>query len=227
MTVELDREKGPQIRVDQGKESAAFLNLFNGKMVIHEGGRHLKGHFKEPRLYTLRGETIEEACLVEVPLMYSSLRSKGAFVLIDYKIKAFSIWTGKRCPLHKKEMAKSLVKTSYYTITEHYKVDYEAENSESASFIKVLGQKTQSTHNHVSSHSDLENKTDASSVRMYRMTSVSGEFHVNEVLCPFRKVDVPNCLPFNQEDLYGTEQPGTTFVIIKLKTTVSLACSRS
>ena len=214
MTVELDRERGPQIRVDQGKESAAFLNLFNGKMVIHEGGRHIKGHFKDPRLYILRGETTEEACLVEVPLTYSSLRSKGAFVLIDYKIKAFNIWTGKSCPLHKKEMAKKLVDTSYYTRAEHYKVVYEVENSESTSWMKALGQGLQSPkHSHSSSQNELENKTDLSSVRMFRITSVSGEFHVNEVLCPFRKVDSPNCLPFNQEDMYGTEQPGTILYI--------------
>ncbi len=30
MTVELDEERGPQIRVSQGKEHAAFLNLFGG-----------------------------------------------------------------------------------------------------------------------------------------------------------------------------------------------------
>ena len=34
MTVELDKEKGPQIRVVQGKEHPAFLQLFNGSMII-------------------------------------------------------------------------------------------------------------------------------------------------------------------------------------------------
>jgi hypothetical protein len=37
MTVELDKEKGPQVRVTQGKEPPAFLALFNGGMVILEG----------------------------------------------------------------------------------------------------------------------------------------------------------------------------------------------
>ena len=37
MTVELDKEKGPQVRVVQGKEPPAFLNLFNGSMVLLKG----------------------------------------------------------------------------------------------------------------------------------------------------------------------------------------------
>jgi len=37
MTIELDKERGPQIRVVQGKEPPAFLNLFNGGMVLVDG----------------------------------------------------------------------------------------------------------------------------------------------------------------------------------------------
>jgi len=35
--VELDEEKGPQVRVVQGKETPVFLNLFKGGMIIHSG----------------------------------------------------------------------------------------------------------------------------------------------------------------------------------------------
>lgn len=37
MTIELDKEKGPQIRVVEGKEPPAFLNLLNGSMIILQG----------------------------------------------------------------------------------------------------------------------------------------------------------------------------------------------
>lgn len=47
MTVELDKEKGPQIRVVQGKEPPAFLNLFNGKMVLLKG-RSVKDQWARP-----------------------------------------------------------------------------------------------------------------------------------------------------------------------------------
>lgn len=39
------------------------------------------------------------------------------------------------------------------------------------------------------------------------MSSVSGEFLVTEVLCPFRNVNVLNPMGFNQTDLYNAEQP--------------------
>ena len=37
MTVELDKEKGPQVRVVQGAEHPAFLQLFNGSMIVLHG----------------------------------------------------------------------------------------------------------------------------------------------------------------------------------------------
>ena len=37
LTVELDKERGPQVRVLQNKEQPAFLNLFSGGMVILNG----------------------------------------------------------------------------------------------------------------------------------------------------------------------------------------------
>lgn len=39
MTVELDRERGPQRQVVQGKEPAVFLHLFQGRMMVHIGKR--------------------------------------------------------------------------------------------------------------------------------------------------------------------------------------------
>lgn len=37
MTVELDEERGPHVRVVQGYEPPCFLNLFKGSMVVHRG----------------------------------------------------------------------------------------------------------------------------------------------------------------------------------------------
>lgn len=36
LTIELDKERGPQIRVAQGSEPPAFKQLFNGGMSIHK-----------------------------------------------------------------------------------------------------------------------------------------------------------------------------------------------
>ena len=47
MTVELDKEKGPQVRVVQGKEPPAFLNLFDGGMMLLKG-RSVKHSIPDP-----------------------------------------------------------------------------------------------------------------------------------------------------------------------------------
>ncbi len=37
MTVELDKEKGPQVRVEEGNEPPAFLNFFSGTILLVQG----------------------------------------------------------------------------------------------------------------------------------------------------------------------------------------------
>jgi len=37
MTVELDEERGPQVRVPQGEEMPAFFSIFDGGMVVLDG----------------------------------------------------------------------------------------------------------------------------------------------------------------------------------------------
>ena len=210
MTVELDTEKGPQIRVDQGKEDAAFLNLFDSHMMIHDGSRTLRRHSLESSLYVMRGESSEEACMVQVPKKFSSLRSRGAFILIDSKNKKMYVWIGQNCPIHKIEMAKQVSESSHYSKVDHFKIENEKQYEESISWKNAMKceENIESTPLYLCAKNQLENKTECSSVRMFRMTSLSGEFVVNEVLCPFLKADVPNCLPFNQEDLYSVQQPG-------------------
>lgn len=39
LTVELDKERGPQVHVTQGAEPPAFRALFNGAMVVHKEKR--------------------------------------------------------------------------------------------------------------------------------------------------------------------------------------------
>lgn len=66
LTVELDRENAPQVRVVQGTEPAAFLRLFHGAMVIHRGKRDEAENERTPRLFMVRGEVPEEMYLMEV-----------------------------------------------------------------------------------------------------------------------------------------------------------------
>ena len=57
MTVELDEEKGPQIRVEQGQETAVFLNLWKGHMVVHKGRRSVS-QGSNWKLYFVKGKII-------------------------------------------------------------------------------------------------------------------------------------------------------------------------
>ena len=211
MTVELDKEKGPQIRVDQGKEDAAFLNLFNSQMIIHEGSRNLRSsHGSDASLYILRGETETEACLLQVPRTYSSLRSTGVFVLVNPKNKTFHIWVGKNCPDHKIQISKQVANVSRLIKLQNFRIENEKQGEESIQWKNLINSKEPFENKPICNlnHSQIENKTESLSIRMYRMTSLSGEFQVSEVLCPSRNINVPNYLPFNQEDLYSAQQPG-------------------
>ena len=52
MTVELDKEKGPQVRVEEGKEPPTFLNLFNGGLILLQG-RSVIIPFRATAVHTL------------------------------------------------------------------------------------------------------------------------------------------------------------------------------
>jgi len=110
MTVELDEERGPQVRVVQGKEPPAFLNLFRGRMVVYNGKRWdtdvddiapPSPSISAPsppnipfRLFLVRGDIESEGHLVEVSLSRRSLRSRGSFVLVSTKKGKVWTWHG-------------------------------------------------------------------------------------------------------------------------------------
>ncbi|VDP90011.1 unnamed protein product [Echinostoma caproni] len=92
MTIELDEERCPQIRVTEGKEPPAFCRLFDGRMAVHMG-RRLMNSTSSPtvipntprvRLFLVRGEVPSEGYLLEVPAQLSSLRSQGVFLALQY-----------------------------------------------------------------------------------------------------------------------------------------------
>ncbi|CAH8460041.1 unnamed protein product [Heterobilharzia americana] len=106
MTIELDEERGPQVRVVEGKEPPVFCHLFNGRMIIHEGKRATPKQ-ESKRMFIVRGEVLEEGHLIEVPVHLSSLRPQGVLLLVHYvksmasdsaqSIKAYC-WIGRLVP---------------------------------------------------------------------------------------------------------------------------------
>ena len=113
MTVELDEERGPQVRVTQGKEPPAFLQLFNGNMVVHRGKRedersNTQGSW---RCYILRNELPFETCLFEVPCAAENLRSRTSFFILNVKTCMLYVWHGAKASSQCRERAMEVAKT--------------------------------------------------------------------------------------------------------------------
>lgn len=85
-----------------GKEPPALLNLFDGCMLIHAGKRPAQGvrdQFTDQsviRLYSVRNEGESEACLLQVPAVCESLRSRSSFVLLLCSQGELFLWHGCR-----------------------------------------------------------------------------------------------------------------------------------
>lgn len=116
-------------------------------------------------------------------------------MLIKGQSKAI-IWMGQGLPEHKKAVVESLKK--HWPSLSKCSISHEVEGQESEAFRAAF--KT-------SRDFDRGLSVPTASMRLYHMTSVSGEFHVDEIVAPYLSEAVPNVLSFNQNDLYKVEQP--------------------
>ncbi|XP_014674756.1 PREDICTED: supervillin-like [Priapulus caudatus] len=118
MTIELDEEMEAQVRVDEGKEQACFLNLFRGAMIIHAGKREDELACTQGALllYIVRGEKESEAYLTEVVTSVASLRSRGSFILVHRQRGAVWIWHGAKAKPYTRKAATVAVKQLTTTI---------------------------------------------------------------------------------------------------------------
>ncbi len=213
--VSLDEDSCPQIRVDQGREEAAFLKMWGGRMTVHRGHRSSPDPSspKGWRLFVIRGEVEDEAMALEVDCSAGSLRSAGSFTATDGG-QELVVWHGSSSPSHKREMAKRwadwvakdcppemrLAGSTPLNVSEEF------EGCESKKFSRALGLQ-QKQSDKICYAASLAPPT--KSPRLFNMSSVSGRFLVSEVLCPSRRSGVLNAMPFGQGDLYLAEQPGS------------------
>ncbi|KAL9910395.1 supervillin isoform 7-T7 [Glossina fuscipes fuscipes] len=219
LTVELDKEKGAQMRVAQGDESTAFIRLFD-TMWLHKGRKEdcLRKQ-KEWRLYLVHGNVLEEALCKEVRCQAQQLRSRASMLLINGEKGEIYIWHGCQSAKHTREVAEKTAEKlrlskpndlfSASTIT----VDIIEEMHEPREFKKVL---------------DLDYLTNASEVygslwdkkpkdffytpRLFHYSSTQGIFNANELLSPLRCKDLLTPYPFTQTQLYSARQP-TIFML--------------
>jgi len=205
-TVELDYEKGPQLRVPEGTEHAAFLSLFNGQMVIYRGRRG-STNVKEARLFLVRGQDGQETYLKELQPVPANLRASGVFILA--KRGKLILWVGSHAAAHVVDMAEAAARRlaarlpAELGLGDSATVSTVRQGAETAVFMSALG----------ATSNNLQHLTGCDTVlsctpRLFHMTSVLGSFEVSEVLPDQMKLKVTNPLLFNQKTLYEAEQPG-------------------
>ncbi|XP_052741917.1 uncharacterized protein LOC112053498 isoform X3 [Bicyclus anynana] len=208
LTVELDREKGPQVRVAQGNEPPAFLNLFQGKLVIHQGKRGTdKSRY---RLFVTRGNIPNEAYMLQVPCSVRQLRSRGSLILVDTEKSCSYVWHGSRSMKHTKQIAldlanKLVARKNHLFGGEEVKIVEMKEGEESKEFLDGLGVTNKQYYNSV-----LSGTKDAGgdiTARLFHFTDLGGQFEANEVLSPLRHETLATPFPFEQKELYSASQP--------------------
>ncbi|XP_033366954.1 supervillin isoform X2 [Bombus vosnesenskii] len=209
LTIELDNDQAPQIRVVQGYEPAAFLNLFSGGMIVHSGKKTNIKCDERWRLYICRGTLESEVSLIEIPCSTRQLRSRGSLILLDTKNNKIYIWHGSNSLPHIKQHAvnaaaklkKNRPQETGLTSEGDIEIFEIDEGMEPEEFINALGQMNKKLY--VSLEKDqLQEHTP----RLFHLSSISKEFKSVEMLCPHR-ASLPTPFPFLQEDLYQVHQP--------------------
>ncbi|KAM3966427.1 LOW QUALITY PROTEIN: supervillin [Aphomia sociella] len=210
LTVELDKEKGPQLRVAQGNEPPAFLNLFQGNLVIHQGKKDTdKSRYK---LFVTRGNLSNEAYLLQVPCSVRQLRSRGSLLLVDTEKGCLYIWHGARSLKHTKNIAielanKLIARKCTYLFGDKVgdvKITEVKEGEEPKEVLDALGVANKQYYNSVLGGGRNGGE---GTPRLFHFTDLGGQFEANEVLSPLRHEHLVTPFPFEQKELYSASQP--------------------
>ncbi|XP_067938256.1 supervillin-like [Watersipora subatra] len=211
MTVELDEEHGPQVRVEQGLEPAAFLSLFQGHMITHLGKRDDDAKKTSMKLYVVQHEHKNETSLHEVPCHIKSLRSCGVFIYLNIKTEVLQLWFGSQASQSMKKNGKRIADWVVETCPMEMGLSLESsirisevmEGRESMEFFTALRSSDRTKYN---SQLKVASTSQDYVARMFSMSSVNLTFHVQEVFLPARNEQY-SAFPFAQCQLYKQQQP--------------------
>lgn len=211
LTVELDHEKGPQVRVTQDSEPPVFLNLFKGTMVVHTGSKmdsyDSSSHW---RLFMCKGDFENETHLTEVPCSMRQLRSRASLLLINNKKGLITVWHGAKSLKHTRHIAFNAAKKIQVNKCPEFNFDDNVdititeveEGEDNKNLLLGLGSSGRQLYLSLLKSPNSYEHTP----RLFYLTSVSGEFKATEV-APSGVSDKINPYPFNQNDLYSVSQP--------------------
>uniref|UniRef100_A0A182M9S8 HP domain-containing protein n=1 Tax=Anopheles culicifacies TaxID=139723 RepID=A0A182M9S8_9DIPT len=214
LTVELDKEKGAQVRVAQGQETAAFVRLFK-VMFVHRSKRVSKNGW---RLYMIAGNCAEETMCTEVEgCSMRQLRSRATMLLVHGERGRVLLWQGCKALPHAKEVAANVLRTVLdhkcselfdETLTNLSSAVMDEGHETSEFFDAVGGQNRHHYHSLLGSEQCYD-----FTPRIFHLTSINnGNFEATELQYALRAKDRHTAYPFRQEDLYSARQP-TIFLI--------------
>ncbi|EZA60520.1 Supervillin [Ooceraea biroi] len=209
LAIDLDSNRGPQVRVVQGNEPAAFLNLFSGGMVVHSGKKSEKNHEKQWRLYICRGTLESETFLTEIPCSTRQLRSRSSFVLLGTESAKVYVWHGNNSLPHIRENAikaanklkENRPEEAGLLNNDNVQICEVQEGLESEEFSNALGGVNTKLYWSLET-TNIRNHTP----RLYHLSSISKKFGATEILCPHH-ADLATPFPCSQDDLYQANQP--------------------
>lgn len=219
LTVELDKEKGAQMRIAQDDENTAFIRLFK-VMCQHKGRRDacLKRR-NSWRLYQVIGNTADETLLKEVDCTAKQLRSRASMLLLHGEKGLIRVWHGCKSAAHTREVAEKaaemLLEQKYEDLFTSSQLEIEKaeeEGSESDSFKEALSDLLD-RRAYGSLLEWVADKTFDYTPRLYHFSSsAQGVFSATELLYSLRCKDLYSPYPFTQVQLYSARQP-TIFML--------------
>ncbi|XP_030386006.1 supervillin-like isoform X1 [Scaptodrosophila lebanonensis] len=216
LTVELDKEKGAQVRVAQGDEGTAFVRLFR-QLYQHRGRKEdCLARRKQWRLYQLQGNVPEETLLKEVDCNAEQLRSRSSMLLVHGTEGQIIVWHGSKSAQHTRAVAlaaaQSLAEQQpedlFSSAAEGAKVDELEEGVESDACKSALGLLDSQDYGSLLNSTKSYDYT----ARLFNFSSTQGLFKANELSDPLRCQDLHSPYPFAQAQLYNARQP-TIFLL--------------
>ncbi|XP_060877352.1 supervillin isoform X3 [Metopolophium dirhodum] len=210
LTVQLDTEQGPQLRIDQGHEPPAFWNLFKGTAIVYRGKRN--GTPSTWRLFMVHGANESEAHLTEVLCSTTQLRSQTSFVLLNSENGTVFIWHGNGSSDAIRELslkvAGSLSKLDRAELgladgVVPQEPKTVSETNESLDFFRALGCKN--SRRLCNQQLSRPVGHGASDMKLFHFSSVLGQFKATLVAGAY----VPSPYPYLQDHLYNVSQPAT------------------
>lgn len=217
LTVELDKEKGSQLRISQGDETTVFIRLFK-IMFIHIGKEaQLERNYSKWRMYMIRGNDVDETILTEIVCDIKQLRSRASLILIHGEYGRVILWHGAKSLKHTKTVAQNAAEEIKRTIDRNIFSDQVteveilemSEDNEFDEFFEAIGSDDRSQYYSLAKY---ENEPYNFTPRIFNFSSSNGTFEAKEILSNLRVKTLANPFPFTQSDLYKARQP-TIFMI--------------